>query len=95
MAKQKPMKRPEYRLAITLDPKHLAFVERGAEASGITVEKWVNNLLRLAKKSIPQLAEMAGLLPKKDEAFSYGLDRIAGVSHEKALNKAGVNHADN
>lgn len=48
-------------ITITLDPEHLAFVERGAEVSGITVEKWVNSLIGLSKKAIPQLCRMAGI----------------------------------
>lgn len=46
---------------ITLDSKHLEFVEHAAKAAGISVDDWINNLINLSRRAIPQLCIMAGL----------------------------------
>ena len=43
-------------ITVTIESGHVAWLENQAEKVGITVDAWVNNLIGLSQKTLPQIA---------------------------------------
>lgn len=48
-------------ITVTIEKRHVQFIEEAAEAAEITVDQWVNNLIRLSRKAIPELCLLVGV----------------------------------
>lgn len=46
---------PEQSITITIEAGHVVWIENQANKAGVPVETWVNNLIGLSQKTLPEI----------------------------------------